>query len=136
MTTGATIGFGSSFQTNYSGSWLQTAEVVALNLPPVSRDAIDTSHECLPDEWDTSVVGLNDAGDITVEMNLTNDWYLAFYNELEDKTVWPRRVVMPDNRHVEFNGYLTALEVGLSVGEKIACTARFKVVGEPTLLTT
>lgn len=137
MTTDAVIGYGSGFSTNYLDSpdtWTRTAEVIGFSLPPISRDAIDASHECKPNEWRTSLPGLSDGGEVSVQMNFTVEEYQVLRAELTDQTIWPRRVILPDNSMVEFSAYLTGLEVGITVADRISCTARFKTVGEPATI--
>lgn len=131
----ATIGYGAAFQTASGETWLTIAESVSMTLPPLSRDAIDASHECKPGEWRESVPGLKNGGEVTVEMNFTNAQYIALAAELGSSATVARRLLFPDGAIYPFNAFLVALEAGAAVGERRAASARFKVVGEPGPLT-
>lgn len=131
----ATLGYGAAFQTDSGTGWDTIAESVAITLPPLSRDAIDASHECKPGEWRESIPGLKNGGEVSVEMNFTNAQYVALAAELDIATTLPRRIVFLDGSIYPFNAFLVALESGATVGDRRAAAARFKVVGEPGPLT-
>jgi len=134
----AVIGWGTLFQTGDNNSpvtWSALAEVKALTLPPLSRDIIDAGHECAPDEWREVLTGLKNAGDVSVECNFYKTTYQALLNELDDTTIKPRRIILPDGTQLVFNAYLTGVEVGVSVGDLISASAKFRVSGAPGPLT-
>ena len=134
----ARIGYGSLFQTDYTLAsptvWVSISEATVLSPPPLSRDAIDSSHECAPNEWRTFVTGLRSAGEISVSMNFTVAQYQTLRNELESTTTKPRRVVFPSGAILTFSASLMGLELPITVGEKMVATAKFKINGEPGLL--
>jgi len=133
----AQLGYGTAFQTDRGGSpqWVTVAESVSISMPPLSRDAIDASHECAPGEWRGSIPGLKNGGEVSVEMNFTNAEYIALAAELDSTDPLPRRIVFPDGAIYPFTAFLVALEAGATVGDRRAAAARFKVVGEPGPLT-
>jgi len=133
--TEATLGYGAAFQTDSGAEWITVAETVSITLPPLSRDAIDASHECKPGEWRESVPGLKNGGEVTVEMNFTNAQYIALAAELDTSATLSRRIVFLDGSIYPFDAFLVALESGATVGDRRAAAARFKVVGEPGPLT-
>jgi tail tube protein len=137
MATQAKIGYGTVFQTDYTLAsptvWVTMSEVNAVALPPLSRDAIDASHECAPDEWRTFVTGLNSGGEITVAMNFVAAQYVTLQNEFATKTTKPRRILFQNGAYVIFNATLTSLDAPVTVSDKIVTTAKFKIDGEPGL---
>jgi hypothetical protein len=132
----ATIGYGAAFQTtDGAGGWLTVAESISMTLPPITRDAIDASHECKPNEWRDSIPGLKNGGEVGIDMNFTNAQYIALAAELDSNTPLARRIVFPDGAIFPFNAFLIGLEASVTVADKRAASARFKVVGEPGPLT-
>ena len=138
MTTLAKIGYGTVFQTDYTLAspivWVTLAETTGLSLPPLSRDAIDSSHECAPDEWRTFVTGLKSAGEISVTMNFIAAQYQTLQSELASTSTKPRRILFPSGTYFIFNATLLSLEVPVAVGDKLVATAKFKIDGNPGLL--
>lgn len=130
--TQARIGYGAAFQTSLGGIvWVTTGETTSITLPPISRDAIDCSHECAPNEWRTSIPGLKNGGEVTVDLNFTNLQYILLRDELSTNVPYFRRIVFPDGTAIQFSAFLTGLDSALTVGDKQSASARFKVIAEP-----
>ena len=139
MTTQASSGHGSLFQTTYPDSpagWQTLAEVTNLTLPTFSRDSIDASHEQSPGRWREFISGMKDAGEVTCEMNFVanNDSnYHTLFSELGFQETMPRQIVFPDGSSLAFNAFLTSLEGGAPLDDKMTASATFKLSGEPVL---
>lgn len=132
------LGYGTLFQTDYTLAsptvWVTISEAATLSLPPLSRDAVDASHECAPDEYRTFVTGLKSGGEISVTMNFIAAQYITLQGELSSTTPKPRRIVLPGGSIMTFSATLIGLEVPVAVGEKMTATAKFKIDGAPALL--
>lgn len=100
--TEAILGYGSVFQTWSGAEWVTVAEASAMALPPLSRDVIDAGHECAPDEWRDSIVGLKSAGEISVVLNFTASEYSKRYDHLGDG-VLECRILLPDESVYPFS---------------------------------
>ena len=139
VATSAKIGYGATFQTDYTSSsptvWVTLSEVINMSLPPLSRDAIDSSHECAPNEWRTFVTGLNSAGEIPVQMNFTKAQYQTLQGELATLTAKNRRVVFLDGTVMTFSAMLMALELPVEINGRLVAMAKFKISGQPGSLT-
>jgi len=138
VTTLAKIGYGTLFQTGDSNSpigWSTLAEVTALTLPPLTRDAVDAGHECAPNEWREVVLGLNNSGEIAVDLNFRTDTYALLLAEFDTTTLKPRRIVFPGGSSFVFNAYLIGLDAPITVGDKMAAQAKFRASGEPGAFT-
>lgn len=129
--TAAILGYGSLFQTWNGTGWVTLAEASAMSLPPLSKDVIDAGHESAPGEWRDVVTGLKSAGEISVSLNFIASEYQARYDDLNSVTFTQRRILLPDDSIYPFNAHLVGLETGVAVGERIAATAKFKVIGQP-----
>lgn len=129
----AIIGYRSAFQTNYSGAWVTLSESVTFSLPPVSRDVVDASHECMPREWRNSLPGYKRGGEVSVAFNFTPAQYGTLRDEIGVDEPQTRRVWLPDGTAVEFDAYLTGLDTPITVADKISANAKFKVTGPVTL---
>lgn len=139
MTTEASIGHGTLFQTTYPDSpagWQTLAEVTSITLPNISRDSIDASHEESPNRWSEFISGMKDAGECTVEMNFipnANSNYQTLFSELSVKEALPRQILFPDGSTLGFNAFLTTIEGDAPLDDKMSASATFKLSGEPTL---
>lgn len=135
--TSAKIGYGTVFQTDYTSTsptvWVTLAETRELALPPVSRDAIDSSHECAPDEWRTFITGLKNGGEISIEMNFIKAQYNTLLGELSTTVTYPRRIVYLDGSIFTFNARLLSLEAPISADGLLSSVAKFKIDGTPAL---
>lgn len=138
--TSARIGYGTVFQTDYTLAspvvWVTLSETTTLSLPPVSRDTIDSSHECAPNEWRTFVTGLKNGGEISVEMNFIKAQYNTLLGEFATQTSKPRRIVYLDGSYFTFNGTLISMEAPIATAGKLLVVAKFKIDGEPALTIT
>jgi hypothetical protein len=134
----ARIGYGTTFQTDYTLAspvvWETLSETKGLSLPPLSRDAIDSSHECKPDEWRTFVTGLRSGGEIDVVMNFIASKYLILQTELQDTLSRNRRIVYSNGTVLAFTARLMSLEQPISPGEVLTATAKFKIDGAVSLI--
>jgi len=136
--TSAKIGYGTVFQTDYTLAsptvWVTLAETNGLSLPPISRDAVDASHESMTDEWRSFVTGLKSGGEISVSMNFIGAQYNTLAGEFNNTASRPRRILFASGTYCYFNATLLSLEVPVAPGERITATAKFKVDGDPGIL--
>src|SRR5262245_46443367 len=134
----ARLGYGTVFQTDYTHAspvvWETLAEAKAMSLPPLSRDAIDASHECAPNEWPTFVTGLRNGGEIDVQMNFIAAKYLILQTELEDTLSRNRRIVYSNGTVLAFTARLMGLDQPIAPGEVLTATAKFKIDGAVSLI--
>lgn len=137
VATSAKIGYGTVFQTDYTSAsptvWVTLSETTALSLPPLTRDAIDSSHECAPDEWRTFVTGLKSGGEVSVQMNFIKAQYNTLAAELTDTLTRPRRIVYLDGSILTFSARLMNLEAPIAPGDLLTSVAKFKIEGQPSL---
>jgi hypothetical protein len=134
----AIIGYGTLFQTGDTSSpivWSSLAEVKGLSLPSLQRDVIDAGHESAPDEWREVLTGLKTAGDFGLECNFYKTTYQALIAELGTTTIKPRRIVFPGGSYFQFDAFLVGIDVGVTIGDLITCSVKFRPSGEPTGLT-
>ena len=134
----ARLGYGTVFQTDYTlvspAVWVTLAETNAMALPPLSRDVIDASHECAPNEWRTFVTGLKNGGEIDVSMNFIASQYLTLQGELTSTQSKPRRILYVNGTVLTFSATLVGLEAPISVGDRLNAVAKFKIDGEVALI--
>jgi len=139
VATSAKIGYGATFQTDYTlaspAVWVTLSEVTGMSLPELSRDAIDASHECAPNEWRTFVTGLNQAGEVELQFNFTKAQYQTLQGELATQTSKPRRIVLLDGTLMTFSATLISLALPIAIGDRLMATAKFKPDGQPGSLT-
>lgn len=137
-TTSAKIGYGTVFQTDYTFQspvvWSTLAETTSLSMPNISRDAIDASHESMPDEWRSFVTGLKNGGEISVSMNFVQAQYNTLAAEFNNISPLARRILFANGTYFVFNATLLSLEAPVAPGEKISATAKFKIDGDPGTL--
>ena len=130
----AALGYGSLFQTGDGGSpevWSTVAEVTNISPPRISRDAIDTSHENGPDDWEESMPGLKRPGEMSIDFNFVpgGDAYNDLKVEMEDKTIRRRRIVFPGGEVMGFSAFVTELGSEVPVDGKMTASAKFKLSG-------
>ena len=134
----ARIGYGTVFQTDYTLTspvvWVTLAEANGMSLPPLSRDAVDASHECAPDEWRTFVTGLKSGGEVDVSMNFIAAQYLTLQGELSTITSKPRRILYSNGTVLTFSATLIGLDAPIAIGDALSSVAKFKIDGAVSLL--
>lgn len=138
--TEAFIGYGARFQTldqsTSPDSWIDSGEVIDLNLPPLNVDSIDCSAECKPGEWREYLPGLKNSAEVTVNHNYTQEQYSRLYDDANNRTIRLHRILFPvvDSEPVAadtyFDGFIVALEVPLPIADRVTITARYKVTGD------
>lgn len=132
----AITGYGTLFQTGDTSSpivYTTLAEVNKLTPPPLTRDIIDAGHESAPDEWREILTGLKTAGEVSLDCNFIKTTYNTLFAELGSTVIKPRRIVYPGGTHLDFDAFLTELDVGLDIGGLMIATAKFRASGTPSL---
>lgn len=133
MTTQASIGYGSLLEISTDGgsNWDEIAEVFSITPPSSSVDIIDVTHTQSPGRDREFILGLNDPGEASMELNFvpgseTDDLLLeikAAYEPVKCRITWPNSAVWT------FDGLLTGYEPSAPNDDKMTATVTFKVTG-------
>jgi hypothetical protein len=137
MATAVTIGYGASFEVSTDGGSVYTelAEIINITPPSDSLDIIDATNMDSTNATREFIVGLNDPGECSLEMNFIpgsaadqkivqiRDARVAVYC----KITFPNAVVWT------FLGILTGYEPAIPVDDKMTATVTFKVTGSYTV---
>jgi hypothetical protein len=131
--TGAMIGYGGLLEISNNGgdTWTEIAEVFNMTPPSNSVDIIDATHMQSPNRDREYILGLNDPGECSMEMNFVpgsaTDVFLlavkAAYARVMCRITWPNAVVW------SFDGLLTAYEASAPTDDRMTATITFKVSG-------
>ena len=132
--TDAFIGYGAIFESldeSVSPStWIQSGEVIDLNLPPLNVDSIDCSAECMPGEWRTYLPGLKNSAEVSVNHNYTQAQYSRLYDDAVNRTIRLHRIRFPvEGADTYFDAFIVALEAPIPIADRVTITARYKVSG-------
>ena len=131
--TGAMIGYDSLLEISTDGgsNWTAVAEVYSITPPSSSVDIIDATHMKSPNRDREFILGLNDPGEASLELNFipgsATDTFLltvkASYQRVMCRVTWPNAVIWT------FDGLLTAYEPAAPNDDKMTATVTFKVTG-------
>jgi predicted secreted protein len=140
MATEARVGMGSRFEIGDGADpevYTQLAEVININPPSMSRDALDATHMLSPEQWREFVPGLKDGGEVSVDMNFIPGGAgetQIMANLAADNTA-NYRITFPNGVSWTFAAFCTGFEPSVPHDDKMSATATFKVSGKPTFLT-
>ena len=131
--TAALIGYGGLLEiSDDSGAtWTEIAEVFNMTPPSNSVDIIDATHMQSPGRDREYILGLNDPGECSMEMNFVpgsaTDTFLlgikAAYERVKCRITWPNAVIWA------FDGLLTGYEASAPTDDRMTSTITFKVTG-------
>ncbi|WP_322990886.1 phage tail tube protein [Hoeflea sp.] len=131
--TAALIGYGGLLEiSDDAGStWTEIAEVFNMTPPSNSVDIIDATHMQSPGRDREYILGLNDPGECSMEMNFVpgsaTDTFLlavkASYERVKCRITWPNSVIWA------FDGLLTGYEAAAPTDDRMTATITFKVTG-------
>lgn len=131
--TNAMIGYGSLFEisTDNGVSWDEIAEVYDITPPSDTIDVIDATHMQSPNATREFILGLNDPGECSFEMNFipgsnADETIQAVRNARERVKC---RITWPNNVTWTFDGILTGYEPAAPTDDRMTATVTFKVTG-------
>lgn len=131
--TEASIGYGSIFavSTDDGATFTDLAEVTNITPPSSTIDMIDATHMASPNSDREFIIGLNDPGEASFEMNFVPG---SGSDELiqEIKAARARvkcRITYPNAVTWTFSGLLMAYEPAVPNEDKMTATVTFKVSG-------
>jgi len=126
MTTAAIIGSGTTF----SGAALGAlAELLDVSGPEVSVSDVDATSMGSTDNFEESIPGLANGGEVTLELNFLKASVTALYAAI--RVVDTFTITLPDGSTNVFSGYLKGIGQKTPVKDKITVSATFKVTGKP-----
>jgi hypothetical protein len=133
MPTGAMIGYDSLMEISTDGgsSWTPIGEVFNITPPSSSVDIIDATHMQSPNRDREFILGLNDPGEASFELNFipgsaTDSFLLGVkgaYALVKCRITWPNAVLWT------FDGLMTGYEAAAPNDDKMTATVTFKVTG-------
>lgn len=131
--TDAMIGYGGLLEISDDNgvSWTEIEEVFNITPPSSAVDIIDATHMQSPGRDREFILGLNDPGECSMEMNFVpgsaSDTFLlaikAAYKRVKCRITWPNAVVW------SFDGLLTGYEPSAPTDDRMTATITFKVTG-------
>lgn len=137
MATGARIGYGSSFEVSTDGGSVYTelAEVISITPPSDNLDIIDATNMDSANATREFIVGLNDPGNCSMEMNFipgsASDQKIV---QIRDARVAVYcKITFPNSVVWTFLGILTGYEPAVPADDKMTATVTFKVTGSYTV---
>ena len=116
ITTGTTITFGTS---NF------TADILDITPPPLSREAIDTSHQGTTNAKTFFPATLYDGGELTFDIHFDPSTTPPMNSAAETITI-----LYPDGSYQEFDGFMTGYAPASPLENKMTGTVTVKVTGE------
>ena len=140
----AIAGIGCRFQKLYSDGWADVAEVMSVDGPNPERDTYDTTTINTDGNYRTFIPGLKDGGEVSMEMNYTEDSYSEFKQDFdkenEDALLW-YSVVFNDNdtetakNCIVFQAMVTSVGSSVPTDDKVSSNVTLKVSGNPEYVT-
>ena len=133
----AMIGYGSQFLMQAlanSTALTALAEVTSVSLPNEQVAEVEVTHYQSPGRTREFIAGLNDAGEITIEMNFvpgsaTDDLLVAAKADGKTRTM---RVVATDSDEAEmytFPGFVRGYERNIPLDDRMTATVTIRVAG-------
>jgi hypothetical protein len=133
MVTQVSIGYGSTFAISTDGGnvYIPLAEVLDVTPPSDSIDIIDATNMDSPDATREYILGLNDPGECSLEMNFipgsAADQKIQAVRAARQAVYC--RITYPNAVTWTFLGILTGYEPAVPTGDKMSATVTFKVTG-------
>ena len=131
--TDARIGYGAKFSIDPAGgtSFTDLGEVFNITPPSDNIDVIDATHMQSPNGTREFILGLNDPGTASFEMNFVpgsaSDDLIQQIRAA--RAVVACRITFPDTSTWTFDGILTGYEPAVPNEDKMTATVSFKVTG-------
>lgn len=138
MASNVSIGFGTKLQRGNSDgppeTYTDIGEVIEVTPPNPSRDSVETTHTSNADRWRTFIPGLIDGGELSIEINYvpgsTADDNLQ--TDLNSATVENYKVLFASGESIIVPAFVTGIEPGVPIDDRMTATVTFKVAGKPT----
>lgn len=132
--TEAEIGFSSTFgiESATPGTFDKVAEVVSIQPPGWTRDAVDATHLESPDGFKEFIAGIKEGSECGIGLNfkpVVADVLLAALEAGKGRF----RITFPSGIRLTFTGICTAYEPGEVTNDKMTASAKFKPSGKPVL---
>ena len=126
----AQLGFGSDFKRGATS----VGEVLSINPPSLSRDAVDTTHMKSPEGWREFLFGLKDGGEVSFEIQSkpSSPAYQALVADFDNPNPESYSIEFPDGSTWSFSAGITGMETSDPMEDKITTSATFKITGKPT----
>ena len=117
----------------------EVANLTSISGPSFEADTIDvTAHDSADDYYRDYIVGLLDAGEISIEGNFDANGAThknasgGLLYEFEQRNAGAWSIVFPDTTSLAFTGYVTSFEADMPFDDKITFSATLKITGKPT----
>lgn len=137
MATQAFAGVGTKFYKGVFGvgTPVAIAEVNSITGPNATRNQIDATSLDSVDGYKEYIGGFRDGGEVTLNMNFTNQTYGLMHNDFEDDTLMNYYIVMPDTSatRLDFSGFVQSLGFSVPTDDKVTADVTIKVSGPVTL---
>lgn len=137
MASSVAIGFGTFLQRGDGGGpevFTTIGEVIEITPPNPSRDSVETTHTSNADRWRTFIPGLIDGGELSIEINYvpgsTADDNMM--TDLNSATVKNYKVLFASAESIIVPAFITGIEPGVPIDDRMTATVTFKVAGKPT----
>lgn len=131
--TNASIGYGSTLELSTDGgtTFTEVAEVFDITPPSDNVDVIDATHMASPNATREYILGLNDPGECSFEMNFipgsAADILIQGIRTARERVTC--RITFPNSATWTFSGILTAYEPAVPTDDRMTATVTFKVTG-------
>lgn len=112
------------------GTYEQIAEVTGISGPDKSRETIDVTSLEHEDGYRQFIGGFRDGGSVSLEMNYTYDTYDTMNDDFEDDDNKFYKIELKNGDKFEFEGLVTNLPLGISVGDRITANTTIQVSGK------
>ena len=131
--TDATIGYDSSFGIYDGAAYDDVAEVVNIQIPGFSREAIEATHLQSPDAYKEFIAGLKEMTECTITLNWVPSATDTLLTAFEDDSGM-YQITAPNGVMLRFAGFFTAYTPPqLTPDGKMEATATIKPTGKATL---
>lgn len=130
----ATAGIGTTFGKRAAGSsvvYTPIAEITDIQGPSMSKETLETTTVDTTGGYRTFMVGLKDAGAITLTMNYTKTAYAAMLAGFQSDVASNYQIKLPDNTTITFDAFVTEMPLSVPVG-LVTFNATIKISGAVT----
>jgi hypothetical protein len=112
------------------------AGITSITPPPFARNMVDVTHMSSPDATMEYIAGLNDPGDMSMDINwvagnATDDEILELTTETEPRLFEILFDQLTPKRTCTFRALLSGYEQGAPLDDKMTAAVTFKVTGKP-----
>lgn len=112
------------------GTYAKIAEITGISGPDKSRETIQVTSLEHEDGYHRFISGFKDGGSVSLEMNYTFDTYDTMNDDFEDDDNKFYKIELKNGDKFEFEGLVTNLPLGISVGDRITANTTIQVSGK------